>query len=141
MDTLSFENIIRMQFDSLMKLIIRRKIASYYKTLTRRSKHEKSFYDMSEFESKENVISDEYPSEYMDFSVSGYCIRVLDEKLGEALERLSEGQRNIVLMFYYLDMSDSEIAGLYNLSRSTIFRRRKNALTNLKIQMKGNRNK
>ena len=39
----------------------------------------------------------------------GTEIRVLDEELAEALKQLPEQSRNIVLMFFFLDMSDSEI--------------------------------
>ena len=46
MNTSSFEEIIRLQFDTLMKLVIRRKTISYYRELARRSKHEKSFCDL-----------------------------------------------------------------------------------------------
>lgn len=133
----SFENIIQLQFDSLMKLVIRIKIISYYRELARRSKHEKLFCDMSEFELTQSRINDQYPHEYMDFYVLGFVIHISNEQLGNALRKLSEKQRNVVLMFYFLDMSDVEIAKLIQISRSAFYRNRKNALNNLKMQMKG----
>lgn len=137
MHTSSFENIIRLQFDSLMRLVIRRKILSYYRELARRSKHEKLFCDVSEFELTQSRINDQYPHEYMDFYVLGFVIHISDEQLGIALKKLPERQRNVVLMFYFLDMSDIEIAKLIQISRSSVYRNRKNALNKLKIQMKG----
>lgn len=71
------------------------------------------------------------------FSVFDYDIYVSNKKLGKALKELSERQRNIVLLFYYLDMSDAEIAMSYAISRSSVYRNRKKALNNLKILMKG----
>lgn len=49
MTTSSFESIIRMQFDSLMKLVIQRTIISYYREIFRRSKHERPFCDIAGF--------------------------------------------------------------------------------------------
>lgn len=141
MHTSSFENIIRLQFDSLIKLVIRRKIISYYRELTRRSKHEKLFCDISEFELTQSRINDQYPHEYIDFYVLGFVIHISNEQLGNALKKLSERQRNVILMFYFLDMSDVEIAKLIQISRSAVYRNRKNALNNLKIQMKGKSHK
>lgn len=60
MDTSSFENIIRLQFDSLIKLVIRKKVISYYRELTRRSKYEKPFCDIPEFKLHKNRINDIY---------------------------------------------------------------------------------
>lgn len=128
MHTSSFENIIRLQFDSLIKLVIRRTIISYYRELTRRSKHEKLFYDMSEFELTQSRINDQYPHEYMDFYVLGFVIHISNEQLGNVLKKLTEQQRNVILMFYFLDMSDVEIAKLIQSSRSAVYRNRKNAL-------------
>lgn len=48
MKTSSFAEIIRLQFDSLMKLVIRRKHISHYRELAKRSKHEKPFCDLSD---------------------------------------------------------------------------------------------
>lgn len=73
----------------------------------------------------------------MDFYVLGFVIHISNEQLGNALKKLSERQRNVILMFYFLDMSDVEIAKLIQISRSAVYRNRKNALNNLKIQMKG----
>ena len=63
-------------------------------------------------------------------------IRVLDEELAEALKQLQEQSRNIVLMFFFLDMSDSEIGEKLNINRSTSYRHRRNSLEEIKKQLK-----
>ena len=136
MNTSSFEKIIRLQFDALMKLVIRRKTISYYRELARHSKHEKPFCDLSDI-SYENGINDLYPSEYMTFYVCDFIVQISNEKLGNALKNLSNRQIEVILLFYFLDFSDIEIAELFQCSRSAIYRSRKNALNKLKIQMKG----
>lgn len=136
LNTSSFQQIIRLQFDSLMKLVIRRKSISYYRELARHSKHEKPFCDLLDI-SYENGINDLYPSEYMTFYVYDFIVQMSNEKLGKALKKLSNRQIDVILLFYFFDFSDIEIAKLYQCSRSAIYRSRKNALNKLKIQMKG----
>ena len=63
-------------------------------------------------------------------------IRVLDEELAEALKQLQEQSRNIVLMFFFLDMSDSEIGEKLNINRSTSYRHRRNSLEEIRKQLK-----
>ena len=68
---------------------------------------------------------DEYESDYYRFEVSGYDVLVKNELLGEALQALPEKKRDIILLSYFLEMSDEEIGELLNVVRSTIFRHRK----------------
>ena len=58
------------------------------------------------------------------------------EELAEALKQLPEQSRNIVLMFFFLDMSDSEIGEKLNINRSTSYRHRRNSLEEIKKQLK-----
>ena len=58
------------------------------------------------------------------------------EKLAEALKQLPEQSRNIVLMFFFLDMSDSEIGEKLNINRSTSYRHRRNSLEEIRKQLK-----
>ena len=61
---------------------------------------------------------------------------ILDEELAEALKQLPEQSRNIVLMFFFLDMSDSEIGEKLNINRSTSYRHRRNSLEEIRKQLK-----
>ena len=85
----------------------------------------------------ENGINDLYPSEYITFYVCDFVVQISNEKLGKALEKLSNRQINVILLFYFLGFSDIEIAKLHQCSRSSVYRSRKKALNILKIQMKG----
>ena len=51
-------------------------------------------------------------------------------------KRLPEQSRNIVLMFFFLDMSDSEIGEKLNINRSTSYRHRRNSLEEIRKQLK-----
>ena len=71
-------------------------------------------------------------SDYTVFEVCGVEIRVLDEELSEALKQLSERNRENLLMYYFLEMSDTEIAKAQKISRAGVFKNRCRALQNLR---------
>ncbi len=65
-------------------------------------------------------VMDEYGVENSHFKVYGYDIEVKDALIAEALQALSERKRNVILLSYFLEMSDADIAREMNLVRSTI---------------------
>ena len=75
---------------------------------------------------------DDYSSNYSVFNVLGMEVKVLDKQLSKALKILPEKKRNIILLSYFMDMSDSEIGNLMNLVRSTIYRHRTSTLDEIK---------
>ena len=72
------------------------------------------------------------------FQVLGYDIEVKDALIAEALKNLTEKKRNVILLSYFMDMSDAEIAREMNLVRSTIHEHRKRSLELLKQIMEAN---
>lgn len=61
---------------------------------------------------------------FASFDVFGTEVRVYDEKLCEAIKKLSERRRNVVLMFYFLELPDAEIAEILDISRNSVYRNR-----------------
>lgn len=59
-------------------------------------------------------------------------MQILDKRLSEVLKILPDKKRNIILLSYFMDMSDSEIGQLMNLVRSTIYRHRTSTLEEIK---------
>ena len=104
----SFENAIRLQFDCLARKVIGRTVKNYNKELARRAKHEISFCEIPDLE----------------LNQLGTEVRVYDEKLCEAIKKLSERRRNVVLMFYFLELPDAEIAEILDISRNSVYRNR-----------------
>jgi len=78
---------------------------------------------------------DEYPSEAIHFDVQGYDIAIGNEKLANALASLPDDKRDIVLLAYFLDMRDQEIADKLNLVRSTVQYRRASSLKEMKQRL------
>ena len=73
-------------------------------------------------------IRDRYGVENSHFTVYGYDIEVKDTLIAEALQTLSERKQNVILLSYYLEMSDADIARVMNLVRSTVHEHRTRSL-------------
>ena len=102
-----------------------------------RAAREVTFSDLSESELAQLFTTDEYESDYFRFQVSGFDVLVKNELLAEALNALPERKRDIILLSYFLDMSDAEIGELLNVVRTTVFRHRKSALAKIKQYLEG----
>lgn len=63
---------------------------------------------------------DVYSTDYSEFKVLEYDIAVKDELLAEALQQLPDKKRDIVLISYFLEYSDMEIADLLHIVRRTV---------------------
>jgi RNA polymerase sigma factor (sigma-70 family) len=83
-------------------------------------------------------VLDEYPSEQHHFDVQGYHVIVRDDRLAEALSSLPDEKRDIVLLSYFLDMSDREIGEKLNMVRYTVQRRRTSSITEIRKRMEVN---
>ncbi|AVP66433.1 RNA polymerase subunit sigma-24 [Clostridium botulinum] len=88
---------------------------------------------------KENELCtfDEYSMDYQNFKVLEYAIAVRDELLAEALQELPEKRRDIVLLSYFLDHTDVEIADLLKIVRRTVNDQHNKALKELRERMEG----
>ena len=81
-------------------------------------------------------VWDDYETDYTIFNVCGNDIRVYDDELAEALKQLSERNRETLLMYYFLEMNNEEIAKKQNISRSGVFQNRHNSLVLMKKLLK-----
>ena len=114
------EQTVRHQFDSLCKLALKSEVINYEKHMAYRQKYEVMLSELSEKELSRLFIMDEHEMETHRFQVLGYDIEVKDALIAEALQTLTEKKRNVVLLSYFMDMSDADIAREMNLVRSTI---------------------
>lgn len=128
----TFENAIRLQFDTLVKRVIDTTVKDYDRHMKFLSDHEKSFCELPEIKVNSFAIQDDYEMDVTVFDVYGMEARVSGDELCKALKRLPEKKRNNLLMFYFLDMSDTEIAELQKISRAGAFKNRQNALNKMR---------
>ena len=122
------EQTVRHQFDSLCKLALKSEVINYEKHMAYRQKYEVMLSELSEKELSRLFIMDEHEMETHRFQVLGYDIEVKDALIAEALQTLTEKKRNVVLLSYFMDMSDADIAREMNLVRSTINEHRRRSL-------------
>ncbi|RKJ01093.1 sigma-70 family RNA polymerase sigma factor [bacterium D16-54] len=69
------------------------------------------------------------------FAVNGQTVIVDSEKLATALLYLSEGWREIILIRYYLQLKDKQIAALLGKPRTTVNYQKNAALKQLRREM------
>lgn len=126
------------QFDRLCQLALDGEAADYFRHLEYRANYEVNFSDMTEQELDSIFVMDEYNLDNSHFQVLGYDIEVKDTLFVEALQALTEKKRNVVLLSYFLEMTDVEIARKMNLVHSTIREHRIRSLELLKKLMEEN---
>lgn len=126
------EETIRHRFDSFCKKALKGEVIDYERYMAYRRKYEISFSELSKQEFKKLCTTDEYRLDSYQFQALGYDIEVRDALIAEALQLLTEKKRNVILLSYFMDMSDAEIAREMNLVRSTIHEHRKRSLEQMK---------
>lgn len=112
----------------------------YHRHMAYLQKHEIVLSELSQKDQSRLFTVDEYKAENRSFQVLGYDIEVKDALLADAIQLLSEKKREVVLLSYFMDMSDAEIARAMNLVRSTVHEHRKRSLELMKKMMEEYRN-
>ena len=69
------------------------------------------------------------------FCIHGRNIPIYDPKLSCALSHLMPADREIVLLYFFRELTDEKIAPLVHMSRPTVYRRRKAATRRLRELM------
>ena len=134
-----FQKTVQCRFESCLKKVVRSVVKDYYKELNRRKNKEISFSELPDVLVDKMAVWDDYETDYTIFSVCGIDIRVLDDELAEALKQLSERNRETLLMYYFLEMNNEEIAKKQNISRSGVFQNRHNSLALMRKLLKEKR--
>ena len=131
----SFQTTIENQFDYICKRAMDDERKDYMKILSRQSKREISFSDMGDYLVNQFSVVDSYSTDFQNFTCNGFTVGVESDLLSEALRNLPDKKREIILLYYFMDMNDTEIAELLKLNRSTVYRHRKSGLAFIKTFM------
>lgn len=128
------------RFDSYCKRTLKNEAYDCYREIQKHMQREVFFSELSEKEWEQLYMEDKYNLEAYNFRVREYDIEVKDVLLAEALKLLSDKKREVVLMAYFLEMSDTDIAKLMDLRQSTIHYHRTSSLKTLKeyLEAQGN---
>jgi RNA polymerase sigma factor (sigma-70 family) len=126
---------IQREFDCYCKKILREKAVDLQRQLKLRRERETTFSDLPPQELANLATVDKYFADEYVFNVLDESIGVSDFELGEALNELPVNRRDIILMSYFFDMTDKEIAQKLNVARRTIAQHRAETLRELKNLM------
>lgn len=119
-------------FDYFCKKVLKYEARDCYDEKRRQREKEIPFSELSERELAQLSETDRYFFIEKIFDVLGSEVVVSDEDIAGALDRLPKLKRDIVLLSYFLELSDSKIGKRLDLMRSTVQYHRANALRELR---------
>lgn len=107
-------------FDSYCKKVLKCEAWNGYREISRRQKREVPFSQLPEEAMEQLAAWDRYPWEYTSFPVGTDVILIEDDRLADALKALPPKDRDIFLMFWFLEMADREIGEIMHMARRTV---------------------
>ena len=120
------------------KAVLHNEAYDYYRERKHKTKYEISFEYLQENTSFAPHSIDEYfvlKNKSTAFVVNRQTIIIESEKLAKALLCLSELRLGIILMHYFLQLRDKQIAALLGKPRTTVSYQKNAALKQLRIEM------
>ena len=137
MEPHSHEEHIRHTFDAFCKKVLRNEARDYLDELARQRNREISFSDLPVEVMEQLSVCDDYFTDDRTFDVLGNTVQIASDELAEAIAPLPKQKRDIILLSYFLDMPDGEIAKALNMVRSSVAYRRSATLKLLRELMGG----
>ncbi len=119
-------------FDTFCKRIVKNEAVSIHREYQRQLQDEVAFSDLTIKEQQQLQHKDEYALERQVFLVLGEEVEILNGDLARALATLTPKRRAIIILAYYEDMADLDIARLFKLNRSTVQYQRTSSLERLR---------
>ena len=124
---------IRCAFNGFCKRTLKNESINAHKELRKRQAHEISFSDLTPKEKNQLYTCEDFFAEDKEEQTFFAGGKELSAKLiADAIHSLPEEKRRAVLLYYFFDMSDAEIAALYQIPRSTVQYRRTSSFELLK---------
>ena len=128
---------VQHKFDCFCKKVLQNEMRNYFGEIKRKRDLERPLSEISAQELGQLSILDEYCADCVCFNVLDYVVTVRSEAIANALSSLDDEKRYIVLLSYFLDMTDTEIGTELNMLRRTVQRRRTSSLRELKNLLEG----
>ena len=126
---------VRHQFDSICRKVLRDESRNIEKIRGRRLKKEICMSGLSQYEVDKLYAEDEYFFDSTYFNVMNRKVAIKNDKLAEAIESLTEEKQSIILLSYFFDLTDREIAEMLHSFRSTIQRKKVRSIKELRIKL------
>ena len=101
-----------------------------------RREREVSLSDMTPAEiGRRANVTDTYRPYRRAYNVRNYVIHVYDPEIGELLQKLTPQRRDVILLYYFLDLNDVEVGQVLHIDNTTAKYRRLTTLKRLKKMM------
>ena len=124
---------IRYAFNGFCKRTLKNEAINAHRDTRRRQIHEVSFSDLTPQEENQLYTYDTYFAN--DEAEKSFCVagkEITAKLLADALHSFPDEKREAVLLYYFFDMNDAEIAKLRDVPRSTVQYRRTSSFELLK---------
>ena len=132
------EKQVQQTFDSFCKKVLKNTARELYRKNQRQEGQEVPFSGLTTYELSTLSVEDSCDATEAVFDVQGDEIVVTDGDIAEALKGLPQEKRDIVLLSYFLEMTDRKIAERMDILRRTVTNRRTSSLRELKRIMEEN---
>ncbi len=138
MKSQSHEEHIRHTFDAFCKKVLRNEARDYLDEIVRKRSREISLSELPAEAMAQFAAYDRYFAEDSAFDILGCTVYVDNPELAQAIAALPKDKQEVILLFYFLEMSDYEIARRLNMIRRSVTYRRTSTLKLLKEWIGGN---
>ena len=125
------ETRIQNQFGGFCPRVLKNEANRIHNEYARQREKEKSLDAVTQEELEEIAVMDRYFHTDHIFCVFGDPIVVTGDLLAEAIGKLSERKRNIILLSYFLGLTDREISEHYHVARQSVSSQRARTLKEL----------
>ena len=131
----SYEQRVQNQFGGFCTRVMKNEANKIYRERARKQEYEKSLEDLTVNGVNETPFWDCYFQNDHVFDVLGQPVVVVGDRLAAVLSGLSETERDIILLYFFLGLTDEEISTYFHVVRQTISKRRAAILKNLREQL------
>ena len=131
----SYKRKIQIQFQAYCYKILRGEAVDYYRYVNYLQKNEKSIESLSSEDINAMVSQFRMECCCMALPDVEYDIGIKSDLLAEVLHLLSQKKRDVILLSFFLGMSDTEIARIMRVVNSTIHEHKKKALKLMKSEL------
>ena len=128
----SVEQRIQNQFGGFCTRVLKNEANHIHNEYARQRELEKSLEDMTPEELEQTAVMDKYFHDDHVFEVLGKQVVVTGDLLAEAIAKLPDRKRDIILLSYFLGLSDREISEHLHVVRQAVSKHRAGILRELR---------
>ena len=128
----AYEKRVQNQFGGFCTKVLKNEARKIHNEYARQRERETALDALSPDELEQVSCEDQYFHGEHLFDVDGLPIVVVGDILADAIFRLHPKNQKVILLSYFLDMTDREISQRMGISRQSVTKRRNNALKQLR---------